>query len=101
MNYSLFPSPSVAVYLPNTSIKSNSAALENAVGRVDCILSSGGVSVGEEDHVRGQVERLGPALELLPERLWLDPSSPRYGRPLRVRAAAPLLPGEAVQVAPR
>jgi multidrug resistance efflux pump len=49
----------------------------------------------------GRVERLGPALEALPERLWLDPGSPRFGRPILVRAEAPLLPGEAMQVLPR
>ena len=49
----------------------------------------------------GRVERLGPSLAPLPERLWLDPGSPRYGRPILVRADTPLLPGEAVQVIPR
>ena len=34
-------------------------ALQAAAGRADCVISSGGVSVGEEDHVKNQVEKLG------------------------------------------
>lgn len=34
-------------------------ALQQAAGRADLILSSGGVSVGDEDHVKGAVEALG------------------------------------------
>lgn len=34
-------------------------ALRDAAARSDCVISSGGVSVGEEDHVRAQVARLG------------------------------------------
>ena len=34
-------------------------ALEEAAERADCILTSGGVSVGEEDHVRNQIEARG------------------------------------------
>jgi molybdopterin molybdotransferase len=34
-------------------------ALLDAAGRADCVITSGGVSVGEEDHVKDQVERLG------------------------------------------
>lgn len=34
-------------------------ALLNAASRADCVISTGGVSVGEEDHVKKQVERLG------------------------------------------
>lgn len=49
------------------------AALEDAAGQADCILSSGGVSVGEEDHVRGQVERLG---SLTLWRLAIKPGKP-------------------------
>jgi molybdopterin molybdotransferase len=33
--------------------------LLQAAAEADCVISSGGVSVGEEDHVRAQVERLG------------------------------------------
>lgn len=35
------------------------AALEGAAGRHDLIVTSGGVSVGEEDHVKAAVEKLG------------------------------------------
>lgn len=34
-------------------------ALRDAAARADCVITSGGVSVGEEDHVKNQVERLG------------------------------------------
>ncbi len=34
-------------------------ALLNAATRADCVITTGGVSVGEEDHVKAQVERLG------------------------------------------
>lgn len=34
-------------------------ALSNAAMRSDCVITTGGVSVGEEDHVKHQVERLG------------------------------------------
>jgi molybdopterin molybdotransferase len=34
-------------------------ALKAAAEHADCVISSGGVSVGEEDHVKAQVEKLG------------------------------------------
>lgn len=34
-------------------------ALRDAAARADCVITSGGVSVGEEDHVKQQVEKLG------------------------------------------
>jgi molybdopterin molybdotransferase len=34
-------------------------ALLDAAARADCVITTGGVSVGEEDHVKNQVERLG------------------------------------------
>ena len=34
-------------------------ALLAAAARADCVITTGGVSVGEEDHVKNQVERLG------------------------------------------
>lgn len=34
-------------------------ALQQAAESADCVITSGGVSVGEEDHVKNQVERLG------------------------------------------
>jgi molybdopterin molybdotransferase len=35
------------------------AALRQAASEADCIITSGGVSVGEEDHVKPAIERLG------------------------------------------
>lgn len=54
------------------------AALIQGDKLADCILSSGGVSVGEEDHVKAVVEKLG-ALDLW--RLAIKPGKPlAYGR---------------------
>lgn len=39
--------------------EATAAALQDAAARADCVITSGGVSVGEEDHVKHQVERLG------------------------------------------
>jgi len=47
--------------------------LAQLAASADCIISSGGVSVGEEDHVRAQVEKLG-TLKLW--RLRLKPGKP-------------------------
>jgi len=46
------------------------------------------------------VVRLGPGLELMPERLWRDPSVPSYGRAVVIAAnpALNLTPGELIQV---
>ena len=61
--------------------EATAAALEQAAGSADCVISSGGVSVGDEDHVRRQVERLGslscPATRppvLSPSACWPGPS---------------------------
>ncbi len=48
-------------------------ALQSAAARADCVISTGGVSVGEEDHVRSQVERLG---RLAIWKLALKPGKP-------------------------
>lgn len=54
------------------------AALASAAERADCIISSGGVSVGEEDHVRAALEELG---ELTMWRIAIKPGKPlAYGR---------------------
>lgn len=63
-------------------VKDTPAATESALQTgdrlADCILSSGGVSVGEEDHVRAAVEKLGK-LELW--RLAIKPGKPlAFGR---------------------
>lgn len=53
------------------------AALAAAADKADMIISTGGVSVGEEDHIKGCVERLG-ALDLW--RIRLKPGKPlAYG----------------------
>jgi len=53
-------------------------AFATLAASADCIVSSGGVSVGEEDHVRGAVERLG---ELSLWRLAIKPGKPlAFGR---------------------
>ena len=53
-------------------------ALESAAGGADLIITSGGVSVGEEDHVRAAVQQLG---ELHFWRLAIKPGKPfAFGR---------------------
>ena len=57
---------------------STEQALEQAAGQADCIVTSGGVSAGEEDHMRAAIESRGDL------RLWklaLKPGKPfAYGR---------------------
>ena len=48
-------------------------ALLDAADRADCIITTGGVSVGEEDHVRAAIEQLG-AIELW--KLAVKPGKP-------------------------
>jgi molybdopterin molybdotransferase len=53
-------------------------ALLDAAAHADCVISTGGVSVGEEDHVKQQVERLG-RLDLW--RIAIKPGKPlAFGR---------------------
>jgi molybdopterin molybdotransferase len=53
-------------------------ALQSAAASADCVISSGGVSVGEEDHVKAQVEQLG---ELALWKLAIKPGKPlAFGR---------------------
>lgn len=53
-------------------------ALADAARRTDCVISTGGVSVGEEDHVRAVLEREG---ELKLWQLAIKPGKPlAYGR---------------------
>ena len=53
-------------------------ALSDAASRADCVITSGGVSVGDEDHVKNQVERLGK-LDLW--KLAIKPGKPlAFGR---------------------
>jgi molybdopterin molybdotransferase len=54
------------------------AALQEAAAKADVVITSGGVSVGEEDHVKSQVERLG-RLDLW--KLAIKPGKPlAFGR---------------------
>ena len=53
-------------------------ALQAAAAGADCVITSGGVSVGEEDHVKAQVQRLG-SLDLW--KLAIKPGKPlAFGR---------------------
>lgn len=49
------------------------AALSSAAASCDCLISSGGVSVGEEDHVKAQVQALG---QLNVWRIAIKPGKP-------------------------
>ena len=58
--------------------EATASVLSEAAGASDCVITTGGVSVGEEDHVKRQVERLG-ALKLW--KLKVKPGKPlAYGR---------------------
>lgn len=53
-------------------------ALQQAANKADCVITSGGVSVGEEDHVKQQVEALG---QLSLWKLAMKPGKPlAFGR---------------------
>ncbi|MFZ5467343.1 MAG: gephyrin-like molybdotransferase Glp [Pseudomonadota bacterium] len=66
-----------AAHLPD-DLKATRAILERLAGECDAILTSGGVSVGEEDHVKAAVESLG-ALDLWKVRM--KPGKPlAFGR---------------------
>lgn len=58
--------------------QATAAALADAASRADVVITSGGVSVGEEDHVKAQVEKLG-GLDLW--KLAIKPGKPlAFGR---------------------
>ena len=58
--------------------EATASALSEAAAAADCVISSGGVSVGEEDYVKSEVERLG---ELRLWKLRIKPGKPlAYGR---------------------
>lgn len=60
------------------TLEATEAALLEAAARADCLISTGGVSVGEADHVRAAVERLG-SLDLW--KLAIKPGKPfSFGR---------------------
>lgn len=58
--------------VPDTA-DATEAALEKGAALADCILSSGGVSVGEEDHVKNALEKLG---QLSLWRIAIKPGKP-------------------------
>lgn len=58
--------------------EATAAALLDAAAHADCVITTGGVSVGEEDHVKHQVERFGQ-LDLW--RIAIKPGKPlAFGR---------------------
>jgi molybdopterin molybdotransferase len=60
------------------SLEATEEALRAAAENTDCIISSGGVSAGEEDHVRNALERAG---ELTMWKLAIKPGKPfAFGR---------------------
>jgi len=60
------------------SPEATARVLSEAAAAADCVITSGGVSVGEEDHVKNEVERLG---ELRLWKLRIKPGKPlAYGR---------------------
>lgn len=60
------------------TLAGTAAALEEAAAEADCIITTGGVSVGEEDHVRAAVEQLG---QLALWKLAIKPGKPfSFGR---------------------
>jgi molybdopterin molybdotransferase len=60
------------------SLEQTVAALADAAGRADLVIGTGGVSVGEEDHVKPALERLG-SLDLW--RIAMRPGKPlAFGR---------------------
>ena len=55
------------------NLEATCASLREAAGQVDVLISSGGVSVGEEDHVRDALQRIG---ELHMWRIAVKPGKP-------------------------
>jgi molybdopterin molybdotransferase len=69
---------SIDLGLVGDSPQATDAALRQGADMADCIVSTGGVSVGEEDHVKAAVERLG-VLDIW--RLAIKPGKPlAFGR---------------------
>ena len=52
------------------------------------------------DVVESQVAEIGPTIELMPQRLWLNPAIPQWGLPvlIRIPPGLSLLPGEIVRI---
>ena len=49
----------VEIGITTDDLKATKTALEEAAQKVDCIVTTGGVSVGEEDHVKAAVRAIG------------------------------------------
>jgi len=59
------------------------------------------IKMGKETKVvSSQVVYLGPAMELMPERLWRNPNIPEWGRPMLIKIppSLELVPGELVGI---
>jgi multidrug resistance efflux pump len=49
---------------------------------------------------RSQITQIGPTMELMPERMWLNPNIPQWGRPvlIEIPEGLELIPGEMVGI---
>jgi len=49
---------------------------------------------------RSQITQIGPTMELLPERMWLNPNIPQWGCPvlIEIPEGLELIPGEMIGI---
>jgi multidrug resistance efflux pump len=49
---------------------------------------------------RSQITQIGPTMELMPERMWLNPNIPQWGRPvlIEIPEGLELIPGETIGI---
>jgi len=49
---------------------------------------------------RSQITQIGPTMELIPERMWLNPNMPQWGRPVSIEIpeGLELIPGELIGI---
>jgi hypothetical protein len=49
---------------------------------------------------RSQITEIGPTIELMPERMWLNPNIPQWGRPVLIEfpEGLELVPGEMIGI---
>jgi len=49
---------------------------------------------------RSQITQIGPTMELMPERMWLNPNMPQWGRPvlIEIPEGLELIPGEMIGI---
>jgi len=49
---------------------------------------------------RSQITQIGPTMELMPERMWLNPNMPQWGRPvlIEIPEGMELIPGEMIGI---